>query len=43
MGSLRDGRSGHRMLSWVAGVALIPPEAKLDQGNQHLAEVCGHT
>ena len=27
------------MLSWVAGVALIPPDARLDQGNQHLAQV----
>jgi hypothetical protein len=27
------------MLSWVAGVALIPLDAKLDKGNQHLAQV----
>jgi hypothetical protein len=27
------------MLAWVAGVALIPLDAKLDTGNQHLAQV----
>ncbi len=27
------------MLAWVAGVALIPLDAKLDKGNQHLAQV----
>jgi hypothetical protein len=27
------------MLSWVAGVALIPLDAKLEKGNQHLAQV----
>jgi hypothetical protein len=27
------------MLSWVAGVALISLDAKLDKGNQHLAQV----
>ena len=27
------------MLAWVAGVALIPLDAKLEKGNQHLAEV----
>jgi hypothetical protein len=27
------------MLSWVAGAALIPLDAKLDKGNQHLAQV----
>ena len=27
------------MLSWVAGVALIPLDARLQEGNQHLAQV----
>ncbi len=27
------------MVAWVAGVALIPLDAKLDQGDQHLAQV----
>ena len=27
------------MLSWVVGVALIPLDAKLEKGNQHLAQV----
>jgi hypothetical protein len=27
------------MLAWVAGVALIPPDAKLDKGEQHLVHV----
>ena len=27
------------MLAWVAGVALIPLDAKLEKGNQHLAQV----
>jgi hypothetical protein len=32
------------MVSWVAGVALIPLDAKLEKGNQHLAQVLrGHT
>ena len=27
------------MLAWVVGVALIPLDAKLDQGDQHLVQV----
>jgi hypothetical protein len=27
------------MLAWVCGVALIPLDAKLEQGSQHLAQV----
>lgn len=27
------------MLAWMIGVALIPPQAKLEQGSQHLARV----
>jgi hypothetical protein len=27
------------MLAWVIAVALIPPEAKLDKGDQYLAQV----
>jgi Zn-dependent protease len=27
------------MLAWLAGFALIPPDAKLDKGEQHLAGV----
>src|ERR1700758_1714543 len=27
------------MLAWVAGVALIPPDDKLEKGEQHLVQV----
>jgi hypothetical protein len=27
------------MLAWITGVALIPPDAKVEQGSQHLARV----
>ena len=27
------------MLAWVIGVALIPPDAKLEKGEQHLVQV----
>ncbi len=29
------------MLAWLAGFALIPPDAKLDKGEQHLARSYG--
>ena len=31
------------MLAWVIGFALIPLDAKLDKGEQHLVKVRAHT
>jgi hypothetical protein len=39
MGPLGVAATVTGMLAWLAGFALIPPDAKLDQGEQHLAQV----